>query len=138
MSLEEKKQEVIEEFAFFGDDSDMRYEHIIDLGKKLKSFPDDKKTEDRLIEGCQSLVWLDYEFKDGKIYFSADSNSTITKGIIALLISVLNEEKPEDILKDDLAFIQTIGLHEHLSPSRSNGLTSMVKKIKMAALKALK
>jgi cysteine desulfuration protein SufE len=96
-----------------------------------------KKTEDRLIEGCQSRVWLDSQIKDGKMLFSADSDAIITKGIIGLLIQVMNNETPETVAKSDLHFIKDIGLQEHLSPTRANGLVSMVKKMKMAAIKEI-
>lgn len=134
MTLEEKQIAIIEEFSMF-DDWMQKYEYIIELGKDLPKIDESKKTEDRIIEGCQSRVWLDAAFEDGKMKFSADSDAIITKGIIGLLIQVLNEEKPEEIVKTDLHFIKDIGLHEHLSPTRSNGLASMVKKMKMAALK---
>lgn len=136
MNLEEKQQEIIDEFAIF-DDWMEKYEYIIDLGKDLPRIDDDKKTKDRIIEGCQSQVWLDSTFEDGKMHFKADSDAIITKGIIGLLIRVLDNEKPEDIVKSDLHFINDIGLHEHLSPTRSNGLVSMVKKMKMSALQSL-
>lgn len=136
MSLEEKQQEIIDEFAIF-DDWMEKYEYIIDLGKDLPRIAEDKKTKDRIIEGCQSQVWLDSQFENGKMHFTADSDAIITKGIIGLLIRVLDNEKPEDIVKTDLHFINAIGLHEHLSPTRSNGLLSMVKKMKMSALQSL-
>ncbi len=137
MTLEEKQQSIIEEFSMF-DDWMMKYEYIIELGKDLPQIEESKKTKENIIEGCQSQVWLDAKFEDEKMHFSADSDAIITKGIIGLLIQVLNEEKPEDIVKADLHFINDIGLHEHLSPTRSNGLASMVKKMKMAALKNCK
>ena len=136
MTLQEKQEEVIEDFAIFEDWME-KYEYLIELGKDLPKIADDKKTEDRIIEGCQSKVWLDAEFKDDKMHFKADSDAIITKGIIGLLIRVLDNETPEEILKNELFFIDRIGLHEHLSPTRSNGLASMVKKIKMASLVAL-
>lgn len=136
MTLTEKQQEIIEDFAIY-DDWMEKYEYIIELGKELPQIEESKKTKDRIIEGCQSQVWLDAEYSDGKMHFTADSDAIITKGIIALLIRVLNEESPEEIVKSDLHFIHEIGLHEHLSPTRSNGLASMVKKMKMAALKAI-
>lgn len=136
MSLEDKQQEIIDEFAIFEDWME-KYEYIIDLGKDLPRISEDKKTKDRIIEGCQSQVWLDSSFADGKMHFTADSDAIITKGIIGLLIRVLDNEKPEDIVKSDLHFINDIGLHEHLSPTRSNGLVSMVKKMKMSALQSL-
>jgi cysteine desulfuration protein SufE len=136
MTLEEKQQQLIQEFEIF-DDWMEKYEYIIELGKELPAFDERKKTEDRLIEGCQSRVWLDTEELDGKMIFHADSEAIITKGIIGLLIRVLNNEKPEHIAKADLHFIKAIGLDEHLSPTRSNGLASMVKKMKMTALQSL-
>lgn len=136
MTLEEKQKEIVEDFAIY-DDWMEKYEYIIELGRDLPIIEDSKKTKDRIIEGCQSQVWLDSSFDDGKMHFKADSDAIITKGIIGLLIRVLDDEKPEDIAKCDLHFIQEIGLHEHLSPTRSNGLASMVKKMKMSALQAL-
>lgn len=136
MTLEEKQKEIVEDFAIY-DDWMEKYEYIIELGKELPIISEEKKTKDRIIEGCQSQVWLDSDFSDGKMHFKADSDAIITKGIIGLLIRVLDNEKPEDIAKCDLHFIQEIGLHEHLSPTRSNGLVNMVKKMKMASLKAL-
>lgn len=136
MTLEEKQQQLIQEFEIF-DDWMEKYEYIIELGKELPAFDERKKTEDRLIEGCQSRVWLDTEELDGKMIFHADSEAIITKGIIGLLIRVLNNETPEHIAKADLHFIKAIGLDEHLSPTRSNGLASMVKKMKMTALQTL-
>lgn len=136
MTLEEKQKEIVEDFAIY-DDWMEKYEYIIELGRDLPIIEEEKKTKDRIIEGCQSQVWLDSSFADGKMHFKADSDAIITKGIIGLLIRVLDDEKPEDIAKCDLHFIQEIGLHEHLSPTRSNGLASMVKKMKMSALQAL-
>ena len=136
MTLEEKQQEIIQDFAIF-DDWMEKYEYIIELGKELPIIEADKKTEDRLIIGCQSQVWLDSSLENGKMQFYADSDAIITKGIIGLLIRVLNNETPEDIAKVDLHFIREIGLQEHLSITRSNGLVSMIKKIKMSALMAV-
>ncbi|MES2588611.1 MAG: SufE family protein [Bacteroidota bacterium] len=136
MTLEDKQQNIIEEFSMF-DDWMQKYEYIIELGKDLPKIDENKKTDERLIQGCQSNVWLDSSFENGKMTYKADSDAIITKGIIGLLIQVLNEEKPEEIVKSDLHFINDIGLHEHLSPTRSNGLASMVKKMKMDALKAI-
>ena len=134
MNIEEKQQEILEEFNIFEDWME-KYEYIIDLGKDLPLIQTEYKTEDRLIEGCQSRVWLHSEFKDGKMNYSADSDAIITKGIIGLLIRVLNNESPETILKTDLHFISDIGLQEHLSPTRANGLVGMVKRMKTEALK---
>lgn len=137
MTIEQKQQEIIDEFAIY-DDWMEKYEYIIELGKELPLIDPGKKTEDRLIEGCQSRVWLDATIdQDNKIRLTADSDAIITKGIIGLLIHVFDNEKPEDILKSDLHFISEIGLQEHLSPTRANGLLSMVKKIKLLALSAI-
>ena len=136
MTLEEKQQEIIDEFEIYDDWMD-KYEYIIELGKELPLISEDKKTEDRLIEGCQSRVWLDTEFVDGKMSFSADSDAIITKGIIGLLIRVMNHEDAKTIATTDLRFIKEIGLQEHLSPTRANGLASMVQKMKMSALRAI-
>ncbi|MNK05565.1 Cysteine desulfuration protein SufE [compost metagenome] len=136
MTIEQKQQEIIDEFAIY-DDWMEKYEYIIELGKDLPLIDPDKKTEDRLIEGCQSRVWLDATIENDKIQLTADSDAIITKGIIGLLIQVLDNEKPEDIVKSDLHFISDIGLQEHLSPTRANGLLSMVKKIKLLALSSL-
>jgi cysteine desulfuration protein SufE len=136
MTLGEKEQEIIDEFAIFDDWMD-KYEYLIELGKDLPQIDEDKKTEDRLIEGCQSRVWLASEVVDGKMHFTADSDAIITKGIIGLLIRVLNDETAETVATAEVKFIQEIGLHEHLSPTRSNGLASMVKKMKLSALAAI-
>lgn len=136
MSIDEKQQEIIDEFAIFSDWME-KYEYIIDLGKELPQIDSSKKTQEHIIEGCQSQVWLASELKNGKLYFTADSDAIITKGIIGLLIRVFNEETPETIAKSDLFFINEIGLTEHLSPTRSNGLLSMVKKIKLTAIQAV-
>jgi cysteine desulfuration protein SufE len=137
MTIQEKQQEIIDDFAIY-DDWMEKYEYIIELGKELPLIDPDKKTQDRLIEGCQSRVWLDATIdQDNKIRLTADSDAIITKGIIGLLIRVYDNEKPEDIVKSDLHFISEIGLQEHLSPTRANGLVSMVKKIKLLALSAI-
>ena len=136
MTLQEKQQEIIDEFAIYDDWMD-KYEYIIELGKSVPTLAPELKTPERLIEGCQSNVWLATELKDGKMYFSADSDAIITKGIIGLLIQVLNDESPATILQADLFFINQIGLAEHLSPTRANGLLSMVKRMKTEALQSL-
>ncbi len=136
MTLEDKQQEIIQDFAIF-DDWMEKYEYIIELGKDLPIIEEINKTDDRLIEGCQSRVWLDSKVEDSKMKFYADSDAIITKGIIGLLIRVLNNESPEVVAKADLHFIKDIGLQEHLSITRSNGLLSMVKKMKMSALIAV-
>lgn len=137
MTIEEKQQEIIDDFSIYEDWME-KYEYIIELGKDLPLIDERKKTDNRLIEGCQSRVWVDSEFKDGRMFFTADSDAIITKGIIALLIRVLDGETPENIVKTDLHFIPAIGLQEHLSPTRANGLLSMVKQLKMSALHVLK
>jgi cysteine desulfuration protein SufE len=134
MTIAEKQQDIIDEFALF-DDWMEKYEYIIDLGKDLPAIDPAKKTDDRLIEGCQSRVWLDAAIADGKMIFTADSDAIITKGIIGLLIRVMNNETPENVATLDLHFIRDIGLQEHLSPTRSNGLVSMVKRMKLEAVK---
>lgn len=134
MTIAKKQQDIIDEFALF-DDWMEKYEYIIDLGKDLPAIDPSKKTDDRLIEGCQSRVWLDAAIADGKMIFTADSDAIITKGIIGLLIRVMNNETPENVATLDLHFIRDIGLQEHLSPTRSNGLVSMVKRMKLEAVK---
>ncbi|MDY3350704.1 SufE family protein [Riemerella anatipestifer] len=133
MTIKEKQQELIDEFAFL-DDWEQKYEYIIDLGKELKGLSEDKKQEENLIKGCQSKVWLDASFKDGKVSFEADSDGILPKGIIAMLLSVYSGHSPQEILDSDFEFISEIGLQEFLSPSRANGLTSMIKQIKFYAL----
>lgn len=133
MTIEDKQQEIIHDFAIY-DDWMEKYEYIIELGKETPMIDESKKTEDRLIEGCQSRVWLDAEVVDGKMKLTADSDAIITKGIVGLLIRVLDNEAPQDVAKTDLHFIREIGLQEHLSPTRANGLVSMVKKIKLLAI----
>lgn len=135
--LKQKQQDIIDEFAIYDDWMD-KYEHIISLGKELPLIAQNYKTDDRLIKGCQSRVWLHAEKDGDNMNFSADSDAIITKGIIALLIRVFNNEKPEDIAKSDLHFIKEIGLQEHLSPTRSNGLVNMIKQMKLEALKNAK
>ena len=132
MTLEEKKQAVIEEFSMYDEWLD-KYEYLIELGKALAPFPEGKKTEDRLIKGCQSRVWLDSELRDGRLYFSADSDAIITKGIISLLIDVYSGRTPGEIAADDFGFVAEIGLKDNLSPTRANGLVSMIETIKKVA-----
>ena len=130
MSLEERQQEIIDEFSLF-DDWMSKYEHIIELGRDLPLIDGSLKTDDNLIKGCQSKVWLDARLEGGKIIFTADSDAIITKGIIALMVRVLSGLSPKEIANADLYFIDEIGLKEHLSPTRSNGLLSMVKQMKL-------
>jgi cysteine desulfuration protein SufE len=132
MTIEDKQQEIIEEFQDIEDWMD-RYGYIIDLGNALPAIDESLKTPDRLIEGCQSRVWLEATMADGKVQYTADSDAIIVKGIISLLISVLSDHTPDEILNADLHFIDEIGLSEHLSPTRSNGLVAMVKQIRAYA-----
>jgi cysteine desulfuration protein SufE len=132
MNLEEKKQEIIEEFSMYEEWLD-KYEYLIELGKSLEAYPESEKTEDKLIKGCQSRVWLDCEMRDGKLFFRADSDAIITKGIISLLISVYSGRTPAEIAADDFGFIDRIGLRENLSPTRANGLVSMMDTIRSVA-----
>lgn len=133
MSINERQDEIVEEFGFFEDWME-KYEHLIGLGKELPLIDSNKKLDENLIKGCQSRVWLDAQLQDGKINYSADSDAIITKGLISLMIRVLSNSSPKEIAESDLYFIDKIGLKEHLSPTRSNGLLSMVKQMKIYAL----
>lgn len=133
MSIEETERELVGEFELF-DDWMAKYEYIIDLGKDVPLIDEKYKNEAHLIKGCQSKVWLHSELKDGFIYYTADSDAMITKGLVAMVVRVLSGHTPEQILSADMNFINKIGLHEHLSPTRSNGLMSMIKQIKLDAL----
>jgi cysteine desulfuration protein SufE len=133
MSIKEKEQQVVEEFTLFGDWMD-KYNYIIELGKELPALDESLKVEKYLISGCQAQVWLHAAFRDGKVIFTADSDALITKGIVALLIRVLSGHRPEEILESDLSFIDEIGLKEHLSQTRSNGLVNMIKQMRLYAL----
>jgi cysteine desulfuration protein SufE len=132
----EIEEEIIDEFNMF-DDWMPKYEHIIELGKSLPIIDEQYKDEDHLIKGCQSRVWLHSNFENGVMHFTADSDAIITKGLVALIVRVFNEQKPEDIIKAPLAFINEIGLTEHLSQTRANGLLSMVQTMKAEAVKAM-
>ncbi len=134
MTIAEIENEIIEEFELFGDDWEGKYEHLIELGKSLPKIEESLKTEDRIIKGCQSKVWLHSEKKDGDIVYTADSDAIITKGMVALMIRVLSHQKPQDIVNANLDFINKIGLTEHLSPTRANGLVSMIKQMKLDAM----
>ncbi len=133
MTIEEIQEELIDEFSMF-DDWMQRYEYMIELGKSLPLIDENLKTDDKLIKGCQSKVWLNAELLNDKIIFTADSDAIITKGIVAILVRVFSNQKPQDILDANTDFIDEIGLKEHLSPTRANGLVSMVKQMKMYAL----
>jgi cysteine desulfuration protein SufE len=134
MNLSEIENEIVEEFELFGDDWEGKYEHLIELGKSLPKIKEEYKTDDRLIKGCQSKVWLHSQKQDDEIVYTADSDAIITKGMVALMVRVLSHQKADDILKADLDFINKIGLTEHLSPTRANGLLSMIKQMKLDAL----
>ncbi len=134
MNIEQRQQEIIDEFSFF-DDWMQKYEHIIELGRDLPMISEKQKDDDHLIRGCQSRVWLNAELdNDGLVRFTADSDAIITKGMIALMIRVLSGARPDEIVATDLHFVKDIGLFEHLSPTRSNGLASMIKQMKFYAL----
>lgn len=132
-SIQDIQQDIIDEFDMF-EEWMGKYEHIIDLGKSLPLIEEQFKTEDNLIKGCQSRVWLHAQHKDGKVIYTADSDAIMTKGIIALLVRAFSEQKAQDIVKADTDFINQIGLKEQLSPTRANGLVSMVKQMKLYAL----
>lgn len=132
-TINEIENEIADEFSFFSDWQD-KYEYIIELGKKLRDFPEEKRTEEFKVKGCQSSVWLTAEKKDGSIIFKADSDSTIVKGLIALLLRVLSGQSPDEIVNAKLEFIDKIGLKQHLAQTRANGLAAMIKQIKMYAL----
>ena len=131
-TLEEAKAEVIEDFSMYDEWLD-KYEYLIDLGKKLDAYPEEEKVDSKLIKGCQSRVWLDWSLEDGRLVFRADSDAIITKGIISLLIGVYSGRTPGEIAADDFSFIDEIGLKENLSPTRANGLASMVATIRSVA-----
>jgi len=133
MTIKELQEEIIEDFDLF-DDWMERYEFIIETGKTLPQIDEANKSDDNIIKGCQSKVWLHADYDDGKLQFTADSDAILTKGIISLLLKVYNDQSPDEILSNDPYFIDEIGLKEHLSPTRANGLLSMVKQIKLFAL----
>ncbi len=132
-TINETQDEIIEEFSIFDDWMD-KYGYLIELGNSLQPLDEKYKTPSNLIEGCQSRVWIHADYKDGKIHFEAESDAVIVKGIVALLLRVLSDRTPDEILNADLYFIEKIGLKEHLSPTRSNGLVSMVKQMRLYAL----
>ncbi len=133
MTIKEIEQQIVEEFSIFTDWMD-KYEYLIELGRSLPIIEEEEKQESNLIKGCQSRVWLGASFKDGRVYFKADSDAIITKGIISLLIRVYSGRTPAEILQADLEFINQIGLQDNLSPTRANGLLSMIKQIKYYAM----
>lgn len=131
-SLQDVENEVIDEFSIFDDWLD-KYEYLIELGKSLKEYPEDRKTDDRLVKGCQSRVWIDFSIENGRIFFNADSDAIITKGIISLLVRIYSGRTPEEILSSDFSVVERIGLKENLSPTRANGLVSMIQMIRAIA-----
>ena len=133
ITLEEAEKDVVETFSMYEEWLD-KYEYLIDLGKNLEPYPEEKKTDDRLIKGCQSRVWLDYRMEEGRLYFNADSDAIITKGIISLLIGIYSGRTPQEIAGSDFSFIEKSGLKENLSPTRANGLASMIATIKTVAM----
>lgn len=133
MTINEVQDQIIEEFSIFDEWLD-KYNYLIELSRELPPIDEKHRTEQYLIQGCQSRVWVDAELRDGKVYYSADSDAIITKGIIALLIRVMNGRTPDEILDTDLYFIDKIGLRENLSPTRANGLVSMIKQMRLYAL----
>ncbi|MGC1516352.1 MAG: SufE family protein [Maribacter sp.] len=133
MEIKDIQEEIIDEFSMF-DDWMQRYEYMIELGKSLPLIKENYKTDDNIIKGCQSKVWVHAELEDNKLVFTADSDAIITKGIIAILIRAFSNQKPHDILEADTKFIDEIGLKEHLSPTRANGLVSMIKQLKLYAV----
>lgn len=133
VTLAEAENAIIEEFSIYDEWLD-KYEYLIELGKSLKDYPETSKTDDKLIKGCQSRVWLDHKIEDGRVVFNADSDAIITKGIISLLIGLYSGRSPQEILSSDFSVVEKIGLKENLSPTRANGLVSMIGKIKEIAL----
>ena len=133
MTISERQNELLEELGFFQDWTE-RYEYVIDLGKKLPPMPEERQTEDKLIKGCQSQVWLDADYDGEKINYLADSDSLITKGMIALFVRTMNESSPEEVLAADMSFVDRTGLKEHLAPTRANALNLMTAEMKKRAM----
>jgi cysteine desulfuration protein SufE len=133
MNISEIEASIVDEFSAFDDWMD-RYNHLIEMGKEMTIIDEKYRVQNNLINGCQSRVWLHAAYQDGKVYFSGDSDAVITKGLISLMIRVLDGQSPDDIINSDMEFLDKIGLKEHLSPTRSNGLTAMVKQMKLYAL----
>lgn len=131
-SLTEVETEIVDEFSMFDEWLD-KYEYLIELGKSLKGYPEEKKTDDHLIKDCQSRVWLDWKYEEGRLWFNADSDAIITKGIISLLIRIYSGRTPQEISSSDFSVVERIGLKENLSPTRANGLVSMIEIIRNAA-----
>ena len=131
-SLQDIENEIVDEFSIFDDWLD-KYEYIIELGKSLEEYPEDRKTDDKLVKGCQSRVWIDFKVEDGKIFFNADSDAIITKGIISLLVRIYSGRTPQEILSSDFSVVEKIGVKGNLSPTRANGLVSMIQMIREIA-----
>ena len=131
-TLKEVQEEIVDDFSMYDEWLD-KYEYLIELGKNLAPYPEESKTEDKLVKGCQSRVWLDWHMEEGRLFFSADSDAIITKGIISLLIGVYSDATPEEVAADDFSFLGRIGLKENLSPTRANGLVSMIQTVRKAA-----
>ena len=133
MTIKEIQDDIVEEFSVFDDWMD-KYSYLIEIGNDLDGFQEENRLDNNLIEGCQSKVWLHAELKDGKIEYTADSDAIIVKGIVALLVKVLSGRTPDEILESELSFVEKIGLKEHLSPTRSNGLVAMIKQMRLFAI----
>jgi cysteine desulfuration protein SufE len=133
MNIKEREEEIVNEFALFEEWVD-KYSYLIELGEEVEALPEDQKSKQNLISGCQSQLWLVSEYKDGKVYFRTDSDAIITKGIARVMTRVFNGAAPDEIIDNDLAFLDKIGLKEHLSPTRANGLNSMIKQMKLYAV----
>ncbi|MBS2097820.1 SufE family protein [Carboxylicivirga linearis] len=133
MTINEIQDDIVEEFSVFDDWMD-KYSYLIEIGNDLDGFQEENRLDNNLIEGCQSKVWLHAELKDGKIEYTADSDAIIVKGIVALLVKVLSGRTPDEILESELSFVEKIGLKEHLSPTRSNGLVAMIKQMRLFAI----
>ena len=137
MTINEAQDEIVEEFELFGDDGDMRNSYIIDLGRKLKPMPPEHHTEEYIVKGCQALVWVHTDIRDGRLYFDADSNAAIPKGLIALAIRLYSGRTPQEIVQTPPDFIERIGMSKHISSSRSNGLLAVIGRMKQEAAAAL-
>lgn len=133
MNIKEREEEIIAEFGMFEDWMD-KYSYLIEMGEEVEPLPEEQKTKQNLISGCQSQLWLVADYKDGKVYFSTDSDAIITKGIARVMTRVFNDSSPQEIIDNELTFLDQIGLKEHLSPTRANGLNSMIKQMKLYAL----
>lgn len=134
MTINETQDQIIEEFAFLGDNWEEKYEYIIDMGKRMPTMPADLKTEQNKIKGCQSQVWIHPAFKEGIVHFEGDSDAIIVRGLVAMVLRVMNDQSPAEIAKANLYFPQQIGMDRHLAPTRSNGLAAMIKQIRLYGL----